>query len=289
MEWTPKQFSFFSRKRDNVMLLRLSNLICGLMITMGLVLQPSSASGGFVTILPGYDLLVTESACYNFGAPFGLVPFVGVPIGTYDFGSGSAIIGATDTIVRRLDSVTLADGECKTINIAMTALSLRSRDQIDWSSFGGIANEYVKTVGVVDQGSTMTICNDFVGLCATFDSTIKISFQLQGVTSGAVASFGTKTFSMVGAGSWHQIPGTPSLPNLPVLINGVNNNLNGLDHSNDFFTDLSQHILPDGGKHSTVDVNGVVCPEPTSMFSIGLACMAVGGGFARRRRLQQAT
>jgi len=270
------------------MVLRLSNLICGLMITMGLVLQPSSASGGFVTILPGYDLLVTESACYNFGAPFGLVPFVGVPLNTYDFGSGSVNVGATDTIVRRIDSVTnLADGASQSINIAMTALSLRSRDQIDWSSFGGIANEYVKTVNVVDQGSTMKINNDFGVFstdCATFDSTIKISFQLQGVTSGATASFGTKTFSMVGLGMWSHYPASST-----VLIDGVNNNLNGLDHSNDFFTGFSQHILPDGGKHSTVDVNGIICPEPTSMFAIGLACMAAGGGFARRRRLQQAT
>ena len=266
------------------MLLRLSNLICGLMITMGLVLQPSSASGGMVTILPGYDLLVTTDACYEFGPPFGLVPFVGVPLSTYDFGSGSVNVGATDTIVRRLDSVTLADGECKTINIAMTALSLRSRDQIDWSYFGGIANEYVKTVGVVDQGSTMTICNDFVDLCATFDSTIKISFLLQGVTSGATASFGTKTFSMVGLGMWSQYPASST-----VLIDGVNNNLNGLDHSNDFFTQVSQHVLPDGSCHTTQDVNGVMCPEPNSMFAIGLACMAAGGRFARKRRLQQAT
>jgi hypothetical protein len=268
------------------MLLRLSNLICGFLITMGLVLHPSSASGGFVTILPGYDLLVTTGACYNFGPPFGLVPFVGVPLNTYDFGSGSVNVDATDTIMKRIDGVTnLADGASATINIAMVGLSLRSQNQIDWSAFGGIANEYVKTVNVMDVGSTMTITNDVFNDCGTFDSTLMIKFQLQGVTSGATTDFIVKTFSMSGAGMWSQIAATTN----PVLIDGVNNNLNGLDNSNDFFTGQSFHILPDGGYHSTHDVNGVICPEPTSLFAIGLACFAAGGRFARKRRLQQAT
>jgi hypothetical protein len=287
------------------MLSRLSKVICGLMITMGLVLQPSSARGSFVTILPGYDLLVTTKASFDFGGAGGLycVDFVGKPIpnppgtspGSYDFGSGPVNIGATDTIIRRFDAVTgLADGATAApINIAMVALSLQSKHQINWSGFGGIANEYVKTVNVMDLGSIMIITNSAANAppideYGTFDSILKIKFQLQGVTSGAITSDIEKTFLLTG-GTWTHLPST--INKVPILINGVNSHLNGFDHLNDFFTGYSNHtdLLPpdDCGIHQTVDVNSV--PEPTSLFAIGLACMAAGGGFARRRRLQQAT
>ena len=234
--------------------------------------------------MSGYDLLVTDSACFNFGGAGGLnlVPFVGVPLGTYNFGGGPKNVGATDTILHRLGPVTnLADGASQTINIAMVALSLQSQNQINWSAFGGNANEFVKVVNVVDLGSTMTIHNSVANLSSpnefgTFDSIIKIQFQLQGLTSGATTTGIAKTFNQTNA-SWTQLPPL-GLP----LINGVNNHLNGLDHTNDFFTGSAYHEAPDGSYHS-------ITPEPTSVFAIGLACMAAGGGFARRRRLQQAT
>jgi len=270
------------------MLLRLSNLICGLMITMGLVLQPSSASGGFVNIMSGYDLLYTVSSSFDFGGAGGLgvTPFVGVPLNTYNFGGGPKNVGATDTILHRLDPVTnLADGASQTINLAMVALSLQSQSQINWSGFGGIANEYVKTVNLVDTGSTMTITNSLDNVSpqldefGTFDSNLKFNLQLQGVTSGVLSSVISVTMSQTG-GTWGHIP-----LNDNVLINGVNNHLNGFNHENDFFTGFAHHG-PDH-IHETCDINN--CPEPTSMFAIGLACMAAGGRFARKRRLQQAT
>ncbi|MCY2979938.1 MAG: PEP-CTERM sorting domain-containing protein [Planctomycetota bacterium] len=275
MEWTPKQFGFFSRKRDNVMLLRLSNLICGLMITMGLVLQPSSASGGFVTINSGYDLLLTLAASFDFqgAGGLGVTPFVGVPLGTYNFGAGSVNTGATDTILHRLDPViNLADGASQTVNLEMVALSLRTKNQIDWSGFGGSANEYVKTVNLINTGgSTMTITNsvaDLVNESGTFDSNLNFSIQLEGVTSGVLSPTISLALIQTG-GTWEQIP-----PFENVLIDGVN--------KNGFYTCVADH---GPAKHVTVDVNCV--PEPTSSFAIGLACMAAGGGFARRRRLKK--
>ena len=271
------------------MVLRLSNLICGLMITMGLVLQPSSASGGFVNIMAGYDLLVTDSASFDFDGigPLLPIPFVGVPLGTFNFGAGSVNTGATDTIVHRSEPVTnLADGASQTINIQMAALYLQTQNQINWGALapGGNANEYVKTVNVQDLGSTMTITNSVANVVdplleyGTFDSIIKIKFQLQGVTSLVTTGFIEKTFTQTGA-DWSHIPGI----SVPLLINSVNSNLNGSNHLNDFFlSGLATHDAGDG-----THVVGV--PEPTSMFAIGLACMAVGGGFARRRRLQQAS
>ena len=274
------------------MLLRLSNLFCGLMITMGLVLQPSSASGGFVNIMAGYDLLYTVSSSFDFGGAggLGLTPFVGVPLNTYNFGGGSKNVGATDTILHRLDPVTnLADGASQTINLAMVALSLQSQNKINWSGFGGIANEYVKTVNLVDDGSKMTITNSSADKAplledGTFVSNLKFSFQLQGLDSGVLSPLFSLNILQTTPATWRHIPSTNN-PN-PVLIDGVNNHLNGSDHLNDFFTGEAEH---GGGPphHKTIDIDAV--PEPTSLFAIGLACMAAGGRFARKRRLQQAT
>jgi PEP-CTERM motif len=278
----PNSLVFFSPKRDDVMLLRLSNVICGLMITMGLVLQPSSASGGFVTINAGYDLLVTTEAVFNFG---GGIPFVGVPLGTYDFGGGSKDVGVTDTILRRLDPVTnLADGDSQTINLQMVALSLRSKFEINWSGFGGNASEYVKTVNLVDGGSRMTIKNgvddlDVLDEKGTFNSDLRFSFQLEGVTSGRLSDTFTITMEQRGS-TWQHIP-----MNEYGLIDGVNYNTGGANRANDFHTGEAKH----GPEHSHTTYGTSNVPEPTSMFAIGLACMAAGGRFARRRRLQQGT
>jgi hypothetical protein len=274
------------------MLLRLSNLICGLLITMGLVLHPSSASGGFVNIMTGYDLLRTREASFNFhgAGGLGVTPFVGVPLGTYNFGGGNKDTWNTDTLVHRLDPVTnLSDGASQTIDIEMVALSLQSQNQINWSAFGGNASEYVKVVNVVDNGSTMTITNSVADLSpllenGTFDSIIKITFGLQGVDSGATLGNISKTFSQTGA-LWSHLP-PPGI----LLIDSVNNKLNGSNHLNDFFptgsgTSGIVHETPFGDIH----IVDPVVPEPTSLFAIGLACMAAGGRFANRRRLKQTT
>ena len=117
----------------------------------------------------------------------------------------------------------------------------------------------------------------------TFDSVLNFKFQLQGVTSGVLfPSFIDLSLFQTGS-TWGHIPSTNNP--IPVLINGVNNHLNGVDHLNDFFTGKAIH--GPAHIHETSDINSV--PEPTSMFAIGLACMAAGGRFARRRRLQQAT
>ncbi len=265
------------------MLSRLSKVICGLMITMGLVLQPSSARGSFVNIMSGYDLLYTVSATFDFKGVggYGFEPFVSVPLVTYNFGGGPQFVGATDTILHRLDPVIdLADGASQTINVKMVALSLQSQNQLN--IFG--QNEYFKTVNVSDLGSTMTIHNSVVDVIpqldefGTFDSEIKIAFELEGVTSGLKTPTITKTFQQTGA-FWTHLP-----PPGAILINGVNSNLNGLNHANDFFSGYAFH---DSGDSTHVTINSV--PEPTSVFAIGLACLAAGGRFARKRRLQQAS
>ncbi|MBE0703058.1 MAG: hypothetical protein IH582_07790, partial [Afipia sp.] len=80
-------------------------------------------------VAPGFDLLTTQPGTSFMGAPF-----MGVPLGSHDFGVpfGMLPTGDTDTIVRRLDpaSVPLPPGG-ETIPIELVALQLVSVVPID--------------------------------------------------------------------------------------------------------------------------------------------------------------
>lgn len=120
----------------------------------------------------------------------------------------------------------------------------------------------------------MTITNSIEDLSpevGTMGSNLRFTFQLQGVTSGVLSTVIAVEMFQTGA-KWRQVPLFDN-----VLIDGVNDC--------GFFTEDAKHG-PDH-THDTCDVNN--CPEPTSMFAIGLACFAAGGRFARKRRSQQAT
>jgi hypothetical protein len=232
-------------------------------ITLAVQVRP--ASGGMV--LPGYDLLYTVSGDFQGNE------FVGVPIGAFDFGSGPVNVGSTDTIIRRINGGLPSPGGLE-IDVEMVALSLQSKNPLDWSSFGGVNGEFVKTVNVVDKGSKMTIFDNF-----TFNSILKISFQLAGLTSGELTPFIDKTFTQTN-GKWSHTPSTANVD--PILIPLVNFELNGVNGDNDFFTGTAFHDAGDG-THTTIDINAV--PEPSSLVLFGLGTL--GAGFVSRRRLRK--
>jgi len=269
-------------------------------ITLGLQARP--ASGGIV-VDPGYDLLYTISADFNFRGAGGLhvVEFVGEPILDFDFGPSSGnflpqtspntnpnvplglqYVGRTDTIIQRRDGVSLPVHDpalhplFAQTPIEMVALSLRSKNQLDWRFVGGVNEEFIKTVNVVDNGSFMNIFNDF-----TFNSFLDISFQLEGLTSGAKTPSIRKIF-IADPGTWSHTPS--SVNPAPVLISGVNYFLNGTNGGSDFFTGYSFHDAGDS-THVTIDINAVAAPEPSSLVLFGLGTL--GAGFARRRRLRK--
>jgi len=271
-------FSFWKTKlcslpEDQIMLFWQSKnlvMLCFL-VASALTVQVRPASGGMVIVDPGYDLLYTVNAVYDFQGAGGLnnVPFVGVPIPSFDFGAGAVNVGLTDTILQRMSGVVLPGYDpldpstlaSATIGLKMVALSLRSASAIDWSFFGGIANEYVSASLVQDLGSTMTIYNDF-----TFDSMLSFEIALTGAISSATITQ-SLNFTQAGA-SWGRIPTFGD-----VLIDGVNYNLNNnQDINTDFFAGLAEH--GPAHIHDTVDVNHV--PEPSSVVVFGLGLLSAG-------------
>lgn len=254
------------------------------------ILSLGSPCRGALVVGQGHDLLGTVASQYNFGGAggLGIVHFVGVPIGTFDFGSGAVNVGSTDTILKRNSIVNLPDPTppilaSQTIPIEIKALSLRSATPLNWSGFGGIAGEFVRTILVADTGSSMKIYNgpldttpnpDVIG---QFDSTLNFDILLQGMTSGASAPF-SLTFTQTG-GLWTREPPGPSA----VLIDGVNHKLNGIDTSTDFFTGFAHHI---SGPHfhDTIDISAV--PEPGSLSLIVLGLSVTGLALGRRKRPQ---
>src|SRR5205823_1556047 len=88
---------------------------------------------GSLTVSAGYDLFASIE-----GTSFpGLGPLMGVPLGTFDFGSGPVPVGNTDTIVHRLSDVTVAAvGDMGTTRLEMVALQLESVAAVDFAGNG---------------------------------------------------------------------------------------------------------------------------------------------------------
>jgi hypothetical protein len=86
------------------------------------VLGACGASRAELTVYPGYDTFKTVPA----GTIFQGVNYMGVPLGTFNFGTGLVATGETDTIVHRLDTATGPPGGSVTIPIQLVALQLES-------------------------------------------------------------------------------------------------------------------------------------------------------------------
>jgi hypothetical protein len=204
-------------------------------------LAPSSASN---LVLPGWDLLLSVPP-----TTFGGVPFEGVPLGSYDFGSGAQNVGSTDTIVHRLDS---AFEPSTAIPTELVALQLQSLVPAD---FGGGLDTYFITLQSVRGGPAssgrMTINFDPGGEVTphgTFDSFFNVFFDVRlGALDGPIFLSDVLTLTSTG-NPWTHEPPPDSL-----LIDDINHVLNGSNKENDFFPlGVVQEIHPTGAMHSVV-------------------------------------
>jgi hypothetical protein len=219
-------------------------------------------------VLPGYDLFDTQA-----GTTFQGAPFVGVPVGSYNFGGsiGTQSVGNTDTIVQRLAPATPGS---PTIPIVMDALQLESATPI--SLGGGPLGFYFVTLqstdgaGPASTGSmTINFSNPGSGTFTSFfDVFADIHF---GAPNGPIVAQPVLTLQNPGA-SWGNVA-----PPGATLINGVDNMLNGANTANDFWPMGSFTESEPGATHV---VAPDVVPEPSTF--VGLL-MGAGAFLARRR------
>jgi hypothetical protein len=228
---------------------------------------------GVVAVNPGWDLLQTTP-----GTTFGGAPFLGVPLGTFDFGVpiGVQPTFTTDTIVKRSVAAVPpgVPGTAPAIPIELVALQLQSTVPVDFglgTDFYFITLQKVRG-GPISTGSmtiSFTTAND-----GTFSSFFDVFFDVRkGSLSGPIALSSDLVLSNSGA-TWQQVP-----PPGSVVINGVNHNLNGVDTTNDFWPGPIIESHPTGAAHSVVGATINQLPEPGTLmlvFCAGAAWILVG-------------
>jgi len=205
----------------------------------------------------------------------GLGNLMGVPLGTFDFGSGPVGVGTTDTIVQRLSDVTVAaPGDTGSTGLLVKALQMETVTPVD---FGGAGlDNYFVTLSQ-SQPSTGTIDITFASPAGgTFSSSLEITFDIRkGSLNGPIIISPTLTLTNSGA-LWDRIP-----PPGAVVIDGINHFLNGQNIDNDFWPGVAEggvpgivvEAHPGGGQHvvRTALVGGGGVPEPSTWVMLAMA------------------
>jgi hypothetical protein len=247
-------------------------LIGGLAAGVLACVSATESRGGSLTVNAGYDLFRSIE-----GTTFpDLGPLEGVPLGTYDFGSGAVGVGNTDTIVHRLSDVTVAAiGDTGTTRLEMLALQLKTVAPVDPGT--GLDTYYVTLQsirgGPASVGSMDITFNSLGG--GTFSSFFDVFFDVRkGALDGAIVLSDHLVLTN-DATPWNR-----DAPPGAVIIDGVNHFLNGQNNDMDFWPiPPLVEVEPTGAQH----VVTYATPEPSSWLLAGTA-LVVGLGCARRRR-----
>jgi len=220
-------------------------------------------SASDLTVDAGFDLLTTNTS----GTFFQGFNFMGVPIGTYNFGSGPVFTGSTDTIAQRLDPATAVAGGSATIGLQLLGLQLESTTQVNgqnlFITLDPTAPQQSGATISFDRSATPT--NQFGTFTSFFDIFVDVHI---GSLNGPLVEPPVQ-LNLASAGA----PWTHQAPTGALLIDGVNNNLNGMSNSNDFWGGVEPNgvVVPiihvdqsgSGDQHS-VDPTGAI-PEPGSL------------------------
>jgi len=282
---------------------RHTRLLGAPLLAVFLSLWISTAARAQFSVDQGWDLFVTET-----GTSFAGVPFVGVPLGTFDFdntfgrGLGVQTVGNTDTIIQR-NAVASVPGPAGSlpqtaapIPIEMVALQLVT--VAPTAAFGPLDFYYItlqSARGGPASVGQMTI--DFNNVNApppqqpvngTFSSFFDVFFDIrEGSLTGPIVFSNDLVLTNSGT-PWSHYASTTEY-----LIDGVNTDLDG---NNDQLADF--HVIspiieshPSGAQHvARTLLTSDVAPEPGSLLLLlgpvgTLAAIGARGRLRLRRRI----
>jgi hypothetical protein len=248
--------------------------VCTLAIVVGI---PRSVLASDI-VIRGFDLFDPLPGTVVFLDGLGLVPFIGSPLGSFDFGAGPIPTGTTDTIIERLDD---AMAPMDTVPIAIRAMQLVTAAPID-IGFG--LNLYFLTLDpLMPSTGTMTF-TDFSGSHGppppshgTFNyGPITWNFVVrEGTLAGTIRLSDTQTLTS-GPIAWSHFP-----PPGALLIPGVNSGLGPCPDGPplcDFFP--IQTFALTSAEGTTILTRTAPEPGPIALLTLGTIWLTVR---ARRR------
>ena len=257
--------------------MKLASLCAGsALVVTGLAFPLTSSAQ--LTVQSGYELFQTQASGTSFP---GLGSLMGVPLGTFNFGSGPVNTGDTDTIIQRLTTATVANaGDSTTVNLKVNALQLETTAQVNFMNLG--LNNYFITLDP-NTASTGSMTLTFGGPGGgTFSSSLDLTLDIHsGALNGPVVD--TETLMLQNNNEvWGRTP-----PPGSVLINGVDYLLNGTDTSADFWPGLQIVQNPPSLPSAADDLTPATVPDGASTLGLLLASATIL--FATRRRLLDLT
>ena len=229
---------------------------CMTAVALTIVMSGELRADNLFPVNAGYDLFQTvpDNTIYN-GIHFG-----GVPLGTFDFGSGPVGVGNADTIIQRTQAVNASGG---TTNLSVRALQLKSETQVMGHYLYALLDQAAQAAWESDLTHNIMKIN-----ATTFDAiNFRAWFQIHADSlDGAIVDSGFADLSSNDS-PWRNEP-----PAGAVLIDGVNHNLNGVNENADFWPKPIHN-----GPHDVI----TAIPEPSTF---ALAASGVVALLYRLRR-----
>jgi hypothetical protein len=238
--------------------------------------QPSQSwAVGSLTVDAGYDLFASPVGSFP-----GLGTLVGVPLGTFNFGSGLVPVGNTDTIAQRLTDVTVAAvGNTGTIPLLLRTLQLETTAPVNFGGNG--LDNYFMTLQSARGGPATTGLMSITFLSTTngtFSSFFDVFFDIRKGSLAGPIVFASDLVATNTAAPWGRVP-----PPGAVTIPGVNFNLDGTDSDKDFWPATAfTYSYPNSAFE--VLTNATV-PEPSSLILLATGVLTGALGWKRWRKI----